>query len=45
MNAAADVPVAVQRLTAPEDRRAPQTAAEAAPAQPAAAEVQTQTQP
>lgn len=45
MNAAADVPAAVQRLTAPEDRRAPQTAAEAAPAQPAAAEVQTQTQP
>ena len=45
MNAAADVPAAVQRLTAPEDRRAPQPAAEAAPAQPAAAEVQTQTQP
>lgn len=45
MNAAADVPVAVQRLTAPEDRRAPQPAAEAAPAQPAAAEVQTQMQP
>ena len=36
MNAAADVPAAVQRLTAPEDRRAPQPAAEAAPAQPAA---------
>ena len=45
MNAAADVPAAVQRLTAPEDRRAPQPAAEAAAAQPAAAEVQTQTQP
>ena len=45
MNAAVDVPAAVQRLTAPEDRRAPQPAAEAAPAQPAAAEVQTQTQP
>ena len=29
MNAAADVPAAVQRLTAPEDRRAPQPAAEA----------------
>ena len=44
MNAAADVPVAVQRLTAPEDRRAPQTTAEAAPAQPAAvAELQAQT--
>ena len=44
MNAAADVPVAVQRLTAPEDRRAPQPAAEAAPAQPAAAaEAQVQT--
>lgn len=44
MNAAADVPAAVQRLTAPEDRRAPQPAAEAAPAQPAAAaETQTQT--
>lgn len=44
MNAAADVPVAVQRLTAPEDRRAPQTAAEAALAQPAAAaEAQVQT--
>ena len=44
MNAAADVPAAVQRLTAPEDRRAPQTAAEAAAAQPAAvAEPQAQT--
>ena len=44
MNAAVDVPVAVQRLTAPEDRRAPQPAAEAAPAQPAAAaEAQVQT--
>lgn len=44
MNAAADVPVAVQRLTAPEDRRAPQPAAEAAAAQPAAAaETQAQT--
>ncbi len=44
MNAAADVPAAVQRLTAPEDRRAPQTAAEAAAAQPAAvAEPQVQT--
>ena len=44
MNAAADVPAAVQRLTAPEDRRAPQPAAEAAPAQPAAAaEPQAQT--
>ena len=44
MNAAADVPAAVQRLTAPEDRRAPQTAAEAAAAQPAAAaEAQVQT--
>ena len=44
MNAAADVPAAVQRLTAPEDRRAPQPAAEAAPAQPAAAaEAQVQT--
>ena len=44
MNAAADVPAAVQRLTAPEDRRAPQTAAEAAPEQPAAAaETQVQT--
>ena len=46
MNAAADVPAAVQRLTAPEDRRAPQTAAEAAAAQPAAvAEPQAQTKP
>ena len=36
MNAAADVPAAVQRLTAPEDRRAPQPAADAAAAQPAA---------
>ena len=44
MNAAADVPAAVQRLTAPEDRRAPQPAAEAAAAQPAAvAEPQAQT--
>ena len=44
MNAAADVPAAVQRLTAPEDRRAPQPAAEAAAAQPAAvAEAQVQT--
>ena len=44
MNAAADVPAAVQRLTAPEDRRAPQTAAEAAAVQPAAvAEPQAQT--
>ena len=44
MNAAVDVPVAVQRLTAPEDRRAPQPAAEAAAAQPAAvAEPQAQT--
>ena len=44
MNAAVDVPVAVQRLTAPEDRRAPQPAAEAAAAQPAAvAEAQVQT--
>ena len=44
MNAAADVPAAVQRLTAPEDRRAPQPAAEAAAAQPAAAaETQAQT--
>ena len=43
MNAAADVPAAVQRLTAPEDRRAPQPAAEAAAAQPAAvAEPQAQ---
>ena len=44
MNAAADVPAAVQRLTAPEDRRVPQPAAEAAAAQPAAAaEPQAQT--
>ena len=44
MNAAADVPAAVQRLTAPEDRRAPQPAADAAAAQPAAvAEPQAQT--
>ena len=44
MSAAADVPAAVQRLTAPEDRRAPQPAAEAAAAQPAAAaETQAQT--
>ena len=32
MNAAQEVPAAVQRLTAPEDRRASQTAAETAPA-------------
>ena len=46
MNAAADVPAAVQRLTAPEDRRAPQpdgTQAAAAAASAAVAEPQAQT--
>ena len=36
-----NVPTAVQQLTAPEDRRAPLKADEAAPAQPAAAETDT----
>ena len=36
-----NVPAAVQQLTAPEDRRAPLKADEAAPAQPAAAETDT----
>ena len=41
MNAVPDVSAAVQQLTAPEDRRAPLKADEAAPAQPAAAETDT----
>ena len=47
MNAVPDVPAAVQRLTAPEDRRAPQTDSTQAPAQttsePETAPVEVQT--
>ena len=42
MNAIPDVPAAVQQLTAPEDRRAPQKADAAAPTQTAAAEAAAQ---
>ena len=48
MNAVPDVPAAVQRLTAPEDRRAPQTDSAQAPTQtvsePGAAPAEAQTQ-
>ena len=48
MNAVPDVPAAVQRLTAPEDRRAPQTDSAQAPTQtvsePGAAPAEVQTQ-